>query len=71
VARAAGARCWAARPAVTDCDNNGVRYIASAIRSFADAETEKVFGRERSRRLPPDVQQGRTGSSCSCTRRSA
>jgi len=27
------------------------------IRSFADEETEKVFRRERSRRLPPDVQR--------------
>ncbi|HER19846.1 MAG TPA: type II toxin-antitoxin system RelE/ParE family toxin, partial [Chromatiales bacterium] len=27
------------------------------IRSFRDRETEKVFGRERSRRLPPDVQR--------------
>jgi len=27
------------------------------IRSFADGETEKVFRRERSRSLPPDVQR--------------
>jgi len=27
------------------------------IRSFADAETEKVFQRQRSRKLPPDVQR--------------
>ena len=27
------------------------------IRNFRDRETEKVFGRERSRRLPPDVQR--------------
>ncbi len=27
------------------------------IRSFADAETEKVFRRDRSRLLPPDVQR--------------
>ncbi|MEN8183088.1 MAG: type II toxin-antitoxin system RelE/ParE family toxin [Myxococcota bacterium] len=27
------------------------------IRSFRDAETEKVFRRERSRRLPADVQR--------------
>lgn len=27
------------------------------IRSFADRETEKVFNRERSRKLPPDIQQ--------------
>lgn len=27
------------------------------IRSFRDRETEKVFERERARRLPPDVQR--------------
>ena len=27
------------------------------IRSFADPETERVFGRERSRRLPPHLQR--------------
>lgn len=27
------------------------------IRSLRDRETEKVFARERSRRLPPDVQR--------------
>lgn len=27
------------------------------IRSFSDDETEKIFKRERSRRLPPDIQQ--------------
>lgn len=27
------------------------------IKSFADAETEKLFRRERSRRLPPDIQR--------------
>ena len=27
------------------------------IRSFRDRETKKVFERERSRRLPPDVQR--------------
>jgi len=27
------------------------------IRSFRDRETEKVFARERSRRLPPNVQR--------------
>ena len=27
------------------------------IRSFRDSETEKVFARERSRRLPQDIQQ--------------
>ncbi len=27
------------------------------IRTFADPETERVLGRERSRRLPPDLQR--------------
>jgi proteic killer suppression protein len=27
------------------------------IRSFCDRATEKIFARERSRRLPPDVQR--------------
>lgn len=27
------------------------------IRSFADKETEKIFHRERSRKLPQDIQQ--------------
>ena len=27
------------------------------IKSFRDKETEKIFSRERSRRLPPDIQQ--------------
>jgi proteic killer suppression protein len=27
------------------------------IRSFKDAETEKIFNRQRSRRLPSDLQQ--------------
>ncbi len=27
------------------------------LRSFRDAETEKVFRRQRSRKLPPDVQR--------------
>ncbi|NYD89254.1 type II toxin-antitoxin system RelE/ParE family toxin [Sphingomonas melonis] len=27
------------------------------IRSFADAETERIWNRERSRRLPPDIQR--------------
>ena len=31
--------------------------IWAVIRSFADRETEKVFRRERSRSLPPDVQR--------------
>lgn len=28
------------------------------IRSFRDEETERVFRRERSRKLPPDLQRG-------------
>jgi len=36
---------------------NGPRYAASVIRSFRDAETRKVFERERARKLPPDVQR--------------
>jgi proteic killer suppression protein len=27
------------------------------IRSFKSKETEKIFGRERSRKLPPNIQQ--------------
>jgi len=27
------------------------------MRDFADTETERIFGRERSRRLPSDIQQ--------------
>lgn len=27
------------------------------IRSFADPETERIWNRDRSRRLPPDIQQ--------------
>ncbi|HRJ41279.1 MAG: type II toxin-antitoxin system RelE/ParE family toxin [Caldilineaceae bacterium] len=27
------------------------------IRNFSDDETQKIFRRERSRRLPPDIQQ--------------
>ncbi len=34
-----------------------MRYALRVIRSFRDAETERVFRRERSRRLPPDVQR--------------
>jgi len=31
--------------------------LLTVIRSFADGETEKIFRRERSRVLPPDVQR--------------
>ena len=27
------------------------------IRSFRDSDTERLFGRQRSRRLPPDIQR--------------
>jgi proteic killer suppression protein len=27
------------------------------IRSFADAETERIWNRDRSRKLPPDIQR--------------
>ena len=27
------------------------------IKSFKDSETEKIYSRERSRKLPPDIQQ--------------
>ncbi|TFH33168.1 MAG: type II toxin-antitoxin system RelE/ParE family toxin, partial [Anaerolineales bacterium] len=27
------------------------------IKSIRDSETEKIFRRERSRKLPPDIQQ--------------
>ena len=27
------------------------------IKTFKDAETEKIYQRERSRKLPPDIQQ--------------
>ena len=37
--------------------NSGWRYYgATVIRSFRDDESQKVFLRERSRRLPPDIQ---------------
>jgi len=32
-------------------------YNHTVIKSFKDAETEKVFGRQLSRRLPTDIQQ--------------
>ena len=38
-------------------DNNATRYASWVIPSFRDRETEKVFERERSRRLPPEVQR--------------
>jgi proteic killer suppression protein len=38
-------------------DINEKRYGLGVIRSFRDAETGKVFQRERSRRLPPALQR--------------
>jgi proteic killer suppression protein len=32
-------------------------YNFSVIRSFASKETEKIFNRQRSRKLPQDIQQ--------------
>ncbi len=37
--------------------SNAIRYAGPVIRSFRDRETERVFERERSRRLPPNVQR--------------
>jgi proteic killer suppression protein len=33
------------------------RYYINVIRSFKDPETERIFGRERSRKLPPSIQR--------------
>lgn len=37
--------------------NASCYYVALMIRSFHNGETERVFLRKRSRRLPPDVQR--------------
>jgi proteic killer suppression protein len=37
-------------------EHNGTRYAATVIQSWANAETERLFTRERSRYLPPDIQ---------------
>ena len=38
--------------------NSALRYYSyNMIRSFRDEETERVFRRERSRKLPPDLQR--------------
>ena len=38
--------------------NSALRYYPyNMIRSFRDEETERVFRRERSRNLPPDLQR--------------
>ena len=36
---------------------NARRYYIVMIRSFADKETEKIFQRQFSRKLPPDIQR--------------
>ncbi len=36
---------------------NAGRYIISMIRSFKSREAEKIFNRQRSRKLPQDIQQ--------------
>ena len=42
---------------LTLAGSNGQRYHDRMIRSFAAYETEKLFRRERIRRLPPDIQR--------------
>ena len=44
-------------PAITLDVTTGARYYAVVIRSWADAEAEKLFNRQRSRKLPPDIQR--------------
>jgi proteic killer suppression protein len=36
---------------------NATRYYGSVIRSFRDPETERIFNRERSRRLPQSIHR--------------
>lgn len=36
--------------------HDALRYTLAMIKSFADAETEKVFQRQFSRKLPGDIQ---------------
>jgi hypothetical protein len=38
-------------------DNNEIRYHSSMIKTFRDKETEKIFYRDFSRRLPHDIQK--------------
>ncbi len=38
-------------------DDNASRYVLIVIRSFADAETERLFARIRSRRFPAELQR--------------
>lgn len=38
--------------------SNGMRYgLSSVIKSFRNRDTERVFQRERSTKLPPDIQR--------------
>ena len=37
--------------------NNETRYAYTVIRGFRDPETEKLFRREKSRAVPPDLQR--------------
>ncbi len=36
---------------------NAVRYHSSMIRNFRDTETERLFQRERPKKLPPDIHR--------------
>jgi len=54
--RAPGARV-VLYPIVALDDSIAPRYYLSMIQSFACKETEKIFHRERSRRLPGDIQK--------------
>ena len=44
-------------PPITLAVINALQYAFDMIRSFRDAQTKKVFNRERSRKLPPDIQR--------------
>jgi proteic killer suppression protein len=47
----------ARRPTITLDVTTGWRYGRGVIRRFRDPETERLFHRERSRRLPGDIQR--------------
>ena len=42
---------------ITLDDNNGIRYYLSMIKAFRNKETEKIFYRAFSRKLPQDIQK--------------
>jgi len=44
-------------PSVTFDNINALRYVVSMIQSFACKETEKVYHREFSKKLPEQIQQ--------------